>query len=325
VTGVAGFIGSSIADRMLANGHEVAGIDCFTAYYPRAIKENNLASARQCGRFTLHEADLCDVFEKPDSARARELLEGVDVVFHQAAQAGVRASWGRDFEIYTHCNILATQKLLEACKSRSGLKIVYASSSSVYGETDKFPMSEEDLPAPVSPYGVSKLAAEHLARLYHANYGTHTVSLRYFTVYGPRQRPDMAFHRLITAVLKGEEFVVYGDGTQTRDFTFIDDIVGANIDAAERGRPGGVYNLGGGTRISMNDVFKMVEGITGKPARIRYIDRHHGDVSHTAASVARAERDFGFKPQVSLPEGLRREAEWIEQVMMPLASTSTAG
>lgn len=324
ITGVAGFVGSSIADRLIADGHEVVGVDCFTPYYPRQIKENNLAVARGSDRFTLHEADLVKVFETADSASAQSLLEGIDVVFHEAAQAGVRASWGRDFEIYTHCNVLATQKLLEACKAHKQIRVVYASSSSVYGETTKFPMSEEDLPQPVSPYGVTKLAAEHLMRLYHANYGTQTVSLRYFTVYGPRQRPDMAFHRLVAAVLRGEEFVVFGDGNQTRDFTFIEDIVQANLDAARKGVPGAVYNLGGGTRISMNEVFKLIERVTGQPARIKYIARHHGDVTHTAASVERAERDFSFKPRVTLEEGLRREAEWVERVMLPMGPVVTA-
>ncbi|MEI7635059.1 MAG: NAD-dependent epimerase/dehydratase family protein [bacterium] len=323
VTGAAGFVGSSLCDKLLALGHEVVGIDCFVPYYPRPLKEHNLRQARDCVNFKFIETDICRVFETTKDGTTRlgmELLDSVAIVFHEAAQAGVRASWGRDFEIYCHHNILATQKLLEACKGREGLKIVYASSSSVYGETRKFPMEESDLPAPVSPYGMSKLAAEHLMRLYAANYDLYTVSLRYFTVYGPRQRPDMAFHRLIKAALTGAEFTVYGTGEQTRDFTFIGDIVQANLDAAERGKAGGVYNLGGGTRITMNDVIRLVESLAGQKINIRHIERQHGDVSHTGASVGLARQDFGFHPKVALKEGLTREIEFIRDVVLPQTS-----
>ncbi|MGI8905065.1 MAG: GDP-mannose 4,6-dehydratase [Candidatus Sumerlaeaceae bacterium] len=316
VTGAAGFVGSSLCDRLLEQGDEVAGIDCFIPYYARELKENNLARARSNNRFQFMEQDICTVFE--GGSTAGELLDGVDVVFHQAAQAGVRASWGKDFEIYTHNNVLGTQKLLEACRTRPGIKVVYASSSSVYGETERFPMSEADPTAPVSPYGVSKLAAEHLARLYTHNFGVHTVSLRYFTVYGPRQRPDMAFHRIIKSILKNEEFHLFGSGEQTRDFTFIGDIVQANIDAAQRGTAGGFYNLGGGTRISMNDVIALIEKVTGKRAKVQREARQHGDVSNTGADVSRAKASFGFQPKVGLEEGLRREAEFIESVVLPL-------
>lgn len=317
VTGAAGFIGSTLCERLLREGHEVLGIDCFVPYYPRTLKEENLRAARDHERFRFLEADICDLFASREG-QAQSILEGVDVVFHEAAQAGVRASWGKDFDIYCHNNILGTQMLLEACRGREGLKVVYASSSSVYGETAKFPMEESDLPAPVSPYGVSKLAAEHLMRLYNANYGLHTVSLRYFTVYGPRQRPDMAFHRLIAAVLTEAEFNLFGDGKQTRDFTFVGDIVQANLDAARAGAPGAVYNLGGGARVSMNQVVEFVEEVTGKKARIHYDKRQHGDVSHTGASVERARRDLGFAPKVSLKEGLALEAQFIDSVVLPL-------
>jgi UDP-glucose 4-epimerase len=317
VTGAAGFIGSSLCDRLLADGHDVTGIDCFVPYYARELKDSNLAGARDHAAFRFVQQDICDAFDTAGT-RGAELLEGVDVVFHQAAQAGVRASWGKDFEVYTHNNVLGTQKLLEACRAKQGIKVVYASSSSVYGETERFPMSEHDPTAPVSPYGVSKLAAEHLARLYTHNFGVHTVSLRYFTVYGPRQRPDMAFHRVIKSILRGDEFHLFGSGEQTRDFTFISDIVEANLGAARAGKPGGFYNLGGGTRISMNDVIALIEEVTGRKANVRREARQWGDVTNTGADVSRAQQDFAFAPKVSLREGLAREAEFIEKVVLPL-------
>jgi len=314
VTGAAGFIGSALCRRLLNESHEVVGIDSFLPYYDRRIKEQNLPRA-DAANWTFLEKDVVDVFALRDGA-APELVAGVDVVFHQAAQAGVRSSWGKDFSIYTHNNILATQLLLEACKAAGGVKVVYASSSSVYGETERFPMNEDDVPAPVSPYGVSKLAGEHLARLYHHNFGLHTVSLRYFTVYGPGQRPDMAFHRLIRSAYTGDEFRMFGDGEQTRDFTFVGDIVQANLDAARAGQAGAVYNLGGGTRVSMNQVIEMVERVTGKQPNVKREGRQKGDVTNTGADTTRARDDFGFKPSVSLEEGLAREAEYIQQVIL---------
>jgi len=318
VTGAAGFIGSTLCDRLLESGHDVVGIDSFVPYYARSIKEGNLAQARSSSRFQLIEQDICDVF----ASAGPMSLDDVDVVFHQAAQAGVRASWGKDFEGYVHNNILATQKLLEACQLRPGIRVVYASSSSIYGETDRFPMSEADLPKPVSPYGVSKLAAEHLMGLYHHNFGVETVALRYFTVYGPRQRPDMAFHRIIRSILTGETFRLFGSGEQTRDFTFVGDIVEANIQAASAGMAGAVYNLGGGTRISMNDVIELIENISGRKANVVREQRQDGDVTNTGADVSRAAADFGFKPAVSLEEGLRREVEYIDDL---LARETAAG
>lgn len=313
VTGAAGFIGSALCKRLLADGHEVVGVDCFVPYYPRELKEQNLAEVRAYDKFQLVEQEVSEALSG-ESASA--LLQGVDVVFHQAAQAGVRSSWGKDFQIYSNLNILATQVLLEACKAERDIKVVYASSSSVYGETDRFPMRESDTPAPVSPYGVSKLAAEHLARLYYHNFGLHTVSLRYFTVYGPGQRPDMAFHRIIRSAMTGEEFHLFGDGEQTRDFTYVDDIVQANLDAAARGRAGAVYNLGGGTRISMNEVIRLIENITGQKPRVVREGRQSGDVTNTGADVTRAQQDFGFAPSVNLHQGLSREAEYIERVIL---------
>jgi nucleoside-diphosphate-sugar epimerase len=312
VTGAAGFIGSAICDRLLSEGNEVIGIDSFVDYYPRSWKEKNLEQARQFQTFSFIEDDIASYFD----TKPAQKLEGVDAIFHQAAQAGVRASWGQDFSIYVHNNVLATQKLLEACRGRDNLRVIYASSSSVYGEVERFPMREDDTPAPVSPYGVTKLAAEHLARLYSHNFGVPTVSLRYFTVYGPRQRPDMAFHRLLKAILKGEEFGLFGSGDQTRDFTFVEDIVQGNLDAAKSGKPGAIYNLGGGNRVSMNHVIDLAEKVVGRKALIRREGRQSGDVTNTGADTSKAQADFGFKPRVSLEEGLARESRFIEEIVL---------
>ena len=317
VTGAAGFIGSTLSERLLNEGHDVVGVDCFIPYYPRALKDANLRGSLGHPRFEFHETDLNAIFD-PEASTQSKILNGIDVVFHQAAQAGVRASWGADFAIYTHNNILATQKLLEACKNHPNIRVVYASSSSVYGETPKFPMHEEDLPRPVSPYGVSKLAAEHLMRLYFANFGVETVSLRYFTVYGPRQRPDMAFHRLCVSVLQGTPYRMFGTGEQTRDFTYVDDIVEANLAAAKLGRPGAVYNIGGGSRISMNNVIAKLEGIAGRKGNITYEGRESGDVTHTGADTTAARTELSFTPRVDLNEGLAKELAYIEQIVVPL-------
>ena len=312
VTGAAGFIGSSLTERLLALGHRVRGIDCFVDYYPRALKEQNLLRARDHSSFQFVEANLLDL-------DLRNEFEGVDWIFHQAAQAGVRASWGEYFQSYVDNNVLATQRVLEACrrlaetKRHTVRKVVYASSSSVYGDAERFPTDEGVIPAPVSPYGVTKLAAEHLMRLYASEFSVPTVSLRYFTVYGPRQRPDMAFHRFARSAVRGEEIVVYGDGEQSRDFTFIDDIVAANIAAAERGPAAGVYNLGGGTQATINDILEMLEEMVGS-LRIRKEERAAGDARKTRADCGAAIRDLGFSPQVPLSEGLRREVQWMEEM-----------
>ncbi len=307
VTGAAGFLGSTLAEALVERGDSVRGIDCFIDYYPRELKERNLRTLKGHPRFEFHEASLVD-------ADLGALLDGVDVVFHQAAQAGVRASWGAEFQIYTMNNVLATQRLLEACRPGK-TRVVYASSSSVYGETRKFPMHEDDLPAPVSPYGVTKLAAEHLCVLYAKNFQVPTVSLRYFTVYGPRQRPDMAFHKFMRAMLTDRELPLYGTGEQTRDFTFVKDAVAANLAAAERGRPGGVYNIGGGSRVSVNHVFDVLEGILGKSAKIKRLEVQKGDVMHTVADTTRAREEIGYCPKVTLEEGLRAEAEYMKELL----------
>jgi nucleoside-diphosphate-sugar epimerase len=309
VTGVAGFIGSSLAETLLERGDRVIGIDCFLDYYPREIKERNLQRLHANDRFRFLEQNLAE-------ADLASLLQGADVVYHQAAQAGVRASWGTDFSIYTQNNILATQRLLEALKG-TRIKLINASSSSVYGEVTTLPMRETDIPRPISPYGVSKLAAEHLCCLYAKNYGVETVSLRYFTVYGPRQRPDMAFHRFIKAMLRGQEMEIYGNGEQTRDFTYIQDAVSANLLAAERGRRGEVYNIGGGTRATLNQVLALLERLTGKPARTRYREPQKGDVIHTYADTQKAQQELLFHPTTTLEHGLMHQIGWMQQEILP--------
>jgi nucleoside-diphosphate-sugar epimerase len=305
VTGAAGFIGSHLSERLLADGWQVTGVDCFTDYYARSAKERNLEAFREHRRFTFVEADLV-------TADLTPLLAGADVVFHQAGQAGVRASWGADFQIYTQNNVLATQRLLEAVKDYKLHRFVYASSSSLYGDTKALPVTEQTLPRPLSPYGVTKLAAEHLCHLYHANFGVPTVSLRYFTAYGPRQRPDMAFHKFIRAMLGDESFQLYGDGEQTRDFTFISDVVQANVLAAD-GPPGRVFNIGGGSRISVNEVIVMLEELVGRPAQVEAISRQAGDMRHTWADTSAAQEELGFTPQVALREGLAAEIDWLRE------------
>jgi len=305
VTGAAGFIGSHLASSLLEAGHEVLGIDCFTDYYPRATKEANLAPLRDHARFRLIEDRLQDV-------PLRRHLDGAEHVFHLAAQAGVRASWGREFAHYTEHNVLATQRLLEAALEAGRPRIVYASSSSVYGDAKVLPLREDGPCRPVSPYGVTKLAAEHLALLYHRNHGLPTVSLRFFTVYGPRQRPDMAFHRFLKAARDGQGVTVYGDGTQTRDFTYVDDIVSAVRAAALSGRPGSVYNVGGGERVALNEVLTLVESVTGRRLQIQRQEPQMGDMKDTFADTSAAARDLDFRSTVSLAEGLGREWRWIQ-------------
>ena len=304
VTGCAGFIGSHLSEALVQRGHEVVGIDCFTDYYPRPAKESNLSALRLSPHFAFIEANLLEY----DLSR---LLEGVDYVFHQAAQAGVRASWGQNFSVYTENNVLATQRLLEEAKALPIKRLVYASSSSIYGDAKELPVTEETLPQPISPYGVTKLAAEHLCRLYWVNFRVPTVSLRYFTVYGPRQRPDMGFHKFFRALLKGDEITLYGDGDQTRDFTFVSDAVAANLACMDAPVSGDLFNVGGGSRISVNRVLELMQSISGREARIRRIDDQKGDVRHTFADTTRAREALGFRPSVSTEEGLRREWEWI--------------
>lgn len=309
ITGVAGFIGSHLADTLLEEGADVAGLDCFTDYYPREVKERNLAPLRRRG-FSFLETDIA-------SADLPRLLDGVTHVFHLAAQAGVRKSWGRDFRAYTVNNIEATQVLLEACVGRPLERFVYASSSSVYGDLAAIPMREDALPQPVSPYGVTKLAAEQLGYLYFVNHGVPVVSPRYFTVYGPRQRPDMAFHRFCRAALDGGPVHLYGDGEQTRDFTFVSDAVAATIACGRRGVPGRVYNIGGGSRVSINRVLELVREVSGRAIEVRREAAQKGDMRDTYADTSLARQDLAFEPLVPLETGLEAEYRWLAGLRAP--------
>jgi len=300
VTGAAGFIGSHLSELLLSQGDEVVGIDSFTEYYDTEVKERNLRNALDHERFTLRRDDLLQ-------APLAEVFEGADVIFHLAGQPGVRPSWGSDFSTYVSRNVLATQAVLEAARDLPLTKLVYASSSSVYGDAEAFPTAETLRPQPVSPYGVTKLAAEHLCELYRKGFGVPTASLRLFTVYGPRQRPDMAFSRLVAAGLSGEVFELYGDGGQTRDFTYVGDVVQAMRAAALSGFTG-VANIGGGSRTSMNDVLELVTELAGAPD-VRRLPVVRGDVRDTAADTRTAFEGFGYVPEVQLREGLARMVE----------------
>jgi len=312
VTGCAGFIGSHLTDRLLADGHTVVGIDSFRDYYARAYKDANLEQARLQAGFELHEADLLELAaqgEAPGSLRA--LLRGIDCVYHLAAQAGVRASWGSSFDTYTRDNVLATQQLLEACVAAEVAKVIYASSSSVYGDQDVLPLVETARCVPRSPYGVTKLAAEHLCGLYHDNHGLDTTALRLFTVYGPRQRPDMAFHIFICALLEGRDIVLYGDGSQTRDFTYVADIVAGLIEA-RKAPPGLVANLGGGHRVSLLAGLETLSQLMRVPLRLDVRHVAAGDVKDTWADISVARRTLGYEPKHGLSDGLEQEVAWVE-------------
>ncbi|MFE4543454.1 NAD-dependent epimerase/dehydratase family protein [Arthrobacter sp. NPDC056727] len=305
ITGVAGFIGSKLASKLLEAGHEVIGLDSFSDYYDERLKRQNLANISDSDKFSFVSGDLLNV-------DLNELLRDVEYIFHQAGQPGVRKSWGDEFRIYSEANILATQRLLEAAKASGDLKrFVYASSSSIYGDAETFPTLESALPNPISPYGVSKLAAEHLVTLYGRNFDVPTTSLRYFTVYGPGQRPDMAFTRFLTAALAGSEIRVFGDGNQVRDFTFVDDIVSANIAAASAdSQYGAIYNVAGGSSVTVNEVLGTIERIHGNSLNVVHLPVIAGDVFRTGGSTELAGQDLGWKSTTDLETGLRLQYEW---------------
>ena len=305
VTGVAGFIGSTLAERLLSDGHQVTGVDCFTGYYPRPVKEGNLVGLLRHPRFSFSSTDL-----------ARGDLDGivhdVEYVFHEAGQPGVLPSWGRLFDQYVTNNIIATQRLLEALKDRPIKRFLFASSSTIYGNSQELPVRETSMPRPIVPYGVTKLAAEHLVNLYHYNFGLPAITLRYFSVYGPRQRPDMAFHKFIGAIARGETIQLYGDGEQTRDATYVGDIVQANVQAMRAGAAadGGVFNIGGGEQVTVNHIIREMETVLERSAVLEQVAQQTGEVRHQWADTTRAREILGFAPSVSFYEGLRRQIEW---------------
>lgn len=313
VTGSAGFVGSRLAGRLLADGHDVVGVDALTDYYDPRLKRVNLRGIEH-PRFRFVEGDL-------NTLDLAGLLDGVEVVFHQAGQPGVRSSWGTDFDRYITANIGATQKLLEAAVHADSLRrVVYASSSSVYGDAERYPTEETDRPQPVSPYGVTKLAAEHLCSLYARNYGLPTASLRYFTVYGPGQRPDMAFTRFCRAVHEGREIEVYGTGEQVRDFTYVDDVVAANLGVAQADAdavpPGTVLNVAGGASTTVNEVLDLLGTISGQQVRVTRSDVVLGDVARTGGSTHAIRKAIGWRPRVELAEGLAEQYRWASAVLV---------
>jgi nucleoside-diphosphate-sugar epimerase len=308
VTGAAGFIGSHLVEALLQRGDRVIGVDQFNDYYDPALKQRNMAGFSHHPNFQLIKADI----QTLDWAA---LLTDVDVLYHQAAQAGVRSSWGAGFRTYTEQNVNVTQILLEAAKTANLQRLVFASSSSIYGDAEAMPTAETLCPRPVSPYGITKLAAEQLCGLYHRNFGVPVTALRYFTVYGPRQRPDMGFHKFFKAVLADRPIDIYGDGEQTRDFTFVSDVVAANLAAASVAEAvGAIFNIGGGSRIRLTEVLDTMAIIVDRPIRRNYIAKALGDARHTAADVTKAQTILAYQPQVSLKAGLIAEWDWVQDL-----------
>jgi UDP-glucose 4-epimerase len=307
ITGAAGFIGSHLAEFLVKKGYQVIGVDNFNGYYDPAFKQKNIDQLKDFPEFQLVRYDI-------QFADWQRILKDVEIIYHQAAQAGVRTSWGKGFTTYTERNINATQILLEAAKDAPKLKrFIFASTSSIYGNAETLPTHEEISPRPVSPYGITKLAAERLCQIYHQNFGIPIVILRYFTVYGPRQRPDMAFHKFFQAILKNEPIAIYGDGQQTRDFTFISDIIAANLAAAVTPNiEGEIFNIGGGSQVVLAEVLETITEIVGKPISKNYLAKNTGDTRHTAADISKAKAILGYRPLISLKEGLIKQWEWIK-------------
>jgi UDP-glucuronate 4-epimerase len=293
VTGAAGFIGSHLAESLLADGHDVYAVDCFTDYYDPAEKE---ANARALG---VNRLDLAD---EPLE------LNGIDGVFHLAGQPGVR-SFGEAFPLYVRRNVLATQKVFEAC-AEAGVRVAFASSSSVYGEAESYPTREEAQPRPLNPYGMTKLACEQLAYAYGRSFGLDAITLRYFTVYGPRQRPDMFFRRVCERLLDGRPFEIYGTGEQSRSFTYVGDVVEATRAALERGERGATYNVGGGDEASMREAIALLEEVSGRELDVRYVDAVRGDMARTNADISRIRAATGWEPRTSLRDGLQAMWSW---------------
>jgi UDP-glucuronate 4-epimerase len=305
VTGCAGFIGSHLTESLLADGIAVLGVDCFNDNYGRREKLANLETAREWENFEFVPLDL-------SRGELHDLVEGCDVVYHLAAEPGVRSSWGLRFDQYLRNNVLATQLLLEAMREHRAKRFVYASSSSIYGEAEALPTPEDTKPRPHSPYGMTKLAGEHLCTLYHGNHGVDAVSLRYFSVFGPRQRPDMAFNIFCRAAVKGEPITVFGDGRQTRDFTYVGDVVAATrAAAAAPGVGGNVFNVGGGSRIGLADAIEHIREFSGQPLEVQHLPMQDGDVRDTGADTTLAQSKLGFTPLTAFADGLRAEFEWV--------------
>ena len=318
VTGCAGFLGSTLCERLVDDGYEVLGVDCFTDFYPLALKKHNLERLLEEPTFNHRECDL-------SVDRLDGLLEGISIVYHLAAQPGVRASFGSGFGHYVRHNVQATQALLEESVRHPVDSFVYASSSSVYGDTTTYPTDEAAQLRPVSPYGVTKVATEDIASLYHRTSGVPVVGLRYFTAYGPRQRPDMAFSRFIARALADQPLLVNGDGRQIRDFTFVGDVIDGTL-AAVRGEPGSVYNVGGGNATSVLDVIGVLEELLERRIQVEYRSNQRGDARQTCADGTLAQRDLGFAPVTGLAEGIARQVEWTlapHESNTPISKTKT--
>jgi len=309
VTGAAGFIGSHLVEQLLQQGKEVIGIDDFNDYYDPVLKRNNISHLQDSPGFQLIEGNI-------QFLEWHLLLKNVEIIYHQAAQAGVRASWGQNFPTYVERNINATQTLLEAAKYAKSLKkFIFASTSSIYGDAEMLPTHEGVCPQPISPYGITKLAAEQLCSLYYKNFGIPFVGLRYFSVYGPRQRPDMGFHKFFKAILESNPITIYGDGHQSRDFTFVGDIISANLAAATIPEAvGQVFNIGGGSRVSLSEVLKTMEEIVGTTIKKNYVETAMGDARHTSADVSKAKQILNYKPKIPLVDGLTQEWNWIQSL-----------
>lgn len=319
VTGCAGFIGSHVVDQLLAGGHAVRGVDCFTEYYDPARKHRNLEDALHAHRFELIDTDL-------RTSDVVALLDGVDVVYHLAGQPGVRLSWADGFPEYVSLNVLVTQRILEATRTRPVERLVYASSSSVYGDAPAYPVTETDVPRPHSPYGVTKLAAEHLCALYADNWRIPTVSLRYFTVYGPRQRPDMGFSRFFAAALAGEPIPVFGTGEQVRDFTYVADVVEATIRSGTAATPPGtVMNVAGGESVTVNELLGQLGRLLGRPLEVTHLPAQAGDVQRTGGATERARALLHWEPRTPLAEGLGRQLAWTDALSSEHLANTPAG
>jgi UDP-glucose 4-epimerase len=303
VTGAAGFIGSTLAEALCKKDYHVIGIDCFSDYYPRKIKENNLLNLKEQKNFEFIEENLC-------TYDISKLLKGVSVVYHEAAQAGVRYSWDH-FQSYMDNNIIATQRILEACKKEKQ-RIVFASSSSVYGDAKELPVKESTKLNPISPYGVTKVICENLIQIYHESHNIPANMLRYFTVYGPKQRPDMAINIFTHKIMNGKEFEMFGDGSQSRDFTFVDDIVAGTIAAGESSKDFGIYNLGGGKTITVKGLVDALGEAVGKEPIYKTSEDQKGDVKHTHADISKASKDLNYKPKTPIVDGLKKYVDYIK-------------